>query len=60
MIELSNTYPHKKAVMIVFMNASIAFIAMLHTYPLIKFTDLTQSFIFKFALNMYLAMIRMA
>lgn len=40
MIELSNTNTHEKAVMIVFMNTLITFIAMLHSYPFIKFADL--------------------
>lgn len=60
MIELSNAYPHEKAVMIVFMDASITFIAMLHSYPFIEFANLTQSFFFESTLDMYLAMIRMA
>ena len=60
MIELANTYPHEKAVVIVLMNTSITFIAMLHAYPFINFTNFAQAILFKPALNMYLAMIRMA
>ena len=57
MIEFTYAYSHEHAMMVVFMHASITFIAMPHSNPLIESTDLAYSFFVEHSIDFDVAML---
>lgn len=60
MVELANTDPHEHAMMVVFMHAPAAFIAMPHSDPLIQPTNLAGTFLIEATVDLDVAVLLVA
>lgn len=60
MIELANTDSHQNAVMVKFVNASLAFVAMPHSDPLVQSTHLAKPLLFEHAIDIGMAVLLVA